>query len=98
VHDRIGTFDGREKKNHQNAQNSQYSQVTSCAAKSHSTYYIAAVDLTDQSGNIGAAPVTKPERLFIPILLALSYPVYLVLGLRKEFPANVSDAIPVPPK
>jgi hypothetical protein len=27
-------------------------------------YYIAALDLSDQSGNVGAAAVTKPERLF----------------------------------
>jgi len=42
-----------------------------------------------------AAAVTKSERLFTLILLALSYPVYLSLGMRKELPANVSDAIPL---
>ena len=61
-------------------------------------YYIAALDLPDQSGNIGAAAVTKPERLFTLILLALSYPLYLLLGLRKDVPASVSDAIPAPPE
>jgi hypothetical protein len=30
---------------------------------------------------------------FTLILLALSYPVYLSLGMRKELPANVSDAV-----
>jgi hypothetical protein len=32
------------------------------------------------------------------LLLALSYPVYLSLGMRKELPAKVSHAIPVPAK
>jgi hypothetical protein len=36
--------------------------------------------------------------LFTLILRALSYPVYLSLGMRKELPAKVSDAIPVPGK
>jgi hypothetical protein len=59
-------------------------------------YYIAALDLPDQSGNIGAVAVTKPEYLFTLILLTLSYLVYLLIGLRKDLPASVSDAIPVP--
>jgi hypothetical protein len=45
-----------------------------------------------------AAAVTKSEPLFTLILLALSYPVYLSLGMRKELPAKVSHAIPVPAK
>jgi hypothetical protein len=45
-----------------------------------------------------AAAVTKSEPLFTLILLALSYPAYLSLGMRKELAAKVSDAIPVPGK
>ena len=81
MHDGIGTLHSREKENHQNAENCQYSQVTSRADRNHSTYYIAAIELPDQSGNVGAASITKPELRFTMILLAFSYPVYLLLGL-----------------
>jgi hypothetical protein len=89
---------GWEQKNHQNAQSCQYSQVTSRAARNHSTYYIAAIELPDQSGIVGATSVTKPELRFTMILLALSYPVYLLLGLRRGHPASVGDGIPILPK
>jgi hypothetical protein len=43
-----------------------------------------------------AAAVQNLSVCFTLILLVLSYPVYLSLGMRKELPANVSDAIPLP--
>jgi hypothetical protein len=46
-------LDGREKKNHQNAQHCQYNQITSRAARNHSIYYIAVLELPAQSGNLG---------------------------------------------
>src|SRR5579863_91194 len=85
MHDGIRTLHTREKENHQNAQNCQYSQVTSRAARNHSTYYIATLELPDPSGNVGAAAVPKPERLFTLILLALSYRVYLLRRREKSF-------------
>ena len=98
VHDGIGTLHGREKKNHQNAQHCQYNQITSRAARNHSTYYIAALELPDSIGKRWLPPLQNLSVCFTLILLALSYPVYLSLGLRKELPASVSDAIPVPAK
>ena len=93
VHYGIGTLHGWEQKNHQNAQSCQYSQVTSRAARNHSTYYIATLELPDPSGNAGAAAVPKPERLFTLILLALSYLSISCVG-EKELSARVSDVIP----
>jgi hypothetical protein len=88
-------LDGREKKNHQNAQHCQYNQITSRAARNHSIYYIAVLELPAQSGR-WLPPLQNLSVCFTLILLALSYPVYLSLGMRKELPANVSDAIPLP--
>jgi hypothetical protein len=66
-----------------------------CGQKSFDLLY-RGTRVARSSGKRWLPPLQNLSVCFTLILLPLSYPVCLSLGMRKELPANVSDAIPVP--